>query len=317
MPARNRYAMLTVDTEALPRRARDDHVNRLIWGRHELGSAGIREMCDIGDEFGAKHIFFVDICGALTRIDEVRATVTWLSGREQDVQLHAHPEVLPAEFWSEHGFADRPLLMNEYTDEGRSRLILRYFGEIVAEASGKKIQAFRAGSFRWNTGVLRSMAQQGLRLSFNNSMRAYQAGRCPHGEQTNYPYAWSNGIIEVPVTERFVPGEPGGNGFWASLTYPESPYFPYIKERVSWWNGIRGFPGISVFLLHSWSFLYWNAEGHAVYRDDARLEGYRRLVARVAKDYDIITTDDFLDLLACGKIRLRKTVDIEKAAYVK
>ncbi len=72
-----------------------------------------------------------------------------------------------------------------------------------------------------------------------------------------------------------------------------------------------------MFLLHSWSFLYWDAEGHAVYRDDARLEGYRRLVARVAKDYDIITTDDFLDLLACGKIRLRKTVDIEKAAYLK
>jgi hypothetical protein len=29
---RERYALLTVDTEALPKRAAQDHVKRLIWG---------------------------------------------------------------------------------------------------------------------------------------------------------------------------------------------------------------------------------------------------------------------------------------------
>lgn len=53
----DRYALITVDTEALPKRASEDHVSRLMWGKHEKGTAGVREMCSIGDEFGAKHVF--------------------------------------------------------------------------------------------------------------------------------------------------------------------------------------------------------------------------------------------------------------------
>ncbi len=61
---KHRYAMLTVDTEALSKRATGDHVKRLIWGEHAKGTAGIREMSAIGDEVGAKHLYFVDFCGA-------------------------------------------------------------------------------------------------------------------------------------------------------------------------------------------------------------------------------------------------------------
>ena len=57
----NKYTIITVDTEALPKRAVTDHVRRLIWGEHENGTAGVREMCAVGDEFGVKHVFFVDM----------------------------------------------------------------------------------------------------------------------------------------------------------------------------------------------------------------------------------------------------------------
>ena len=53
----NKYTIITVDTEALPKRAVTDHVRRLIWGEHENGTAGVREMCAVGDEFGVKHVF--------------------------------------------------------------------------------------------------------------------------------------------------------------------------------------------------------------------------------------------------------------------
>ena len=113
---KNRYALLTVDTEALPKRAEEDHVRRLMWGEHEKGTAGVREMASIGNEFGAKHVFFVDMCGAYERADEIREVMAWLNADGQDVELHTHPEYLPDEFWQKNRFRVRPKLMNRYTD---------------------------------------------------------------------------------------------------------------------------------------------------------------------------------------------------------
>lgn len=106
MIGKNRYAILTVDTEALPKRASKDHVARLMWGEHEEGRAGVAEMSAIGDEFGAKHLFFVDLCGAYSSLGESLAVVRWLNSAGQDVQLHTHPEYLPDAFGLSMGCLD-------------------------------------------------------------------------------------------------------------------------------------------------------------------------------------------------------------------
>lgn len=313
-----RYAMLTVDAEALPRRASRDHVERLLWGRHARGTAGIRELCEIGDEFSAKHVFFVDLCGAYGSLNEMREVITWLDASGQDVQLHAHPEVLPDSFWAMYSLSDRPALMNQYEDVKRFEFVLRHTADIVSSLTRKKVLAFRAGSFRWNARLIQALGNIDIPLSFNNSMRAFVAGHCPYAQPTNSPYLWSNGVIEVPVSEKLVLPQPGGKPSWASLTYPESPYFPFRSERRSWLNRFtKAPPSFSVFLMHSWSLLYWDEKGHATYKDDQRLEGYRKLLRKLTKDYDVITTREFLDLHARGKIPISNTVDIEKAAYKK
>lgn len=310
----NRYAMLTVDTEALPRRAQCNHVSRLIWGAFDQGTAGIRELCSIGEEFCAKHVFFIDFCGAYSYLDEMQGVVAWLDREGQDIQLHAHPEVLPDTFWASNGLASKPALMDQYVEDARAEFVIRYFGKLISKATKKDVLAFRAGSFRWNACSIRALKKVGMPLSFNNSMRAFNAGQSVFGEPTNYPFFWSNGVIEVPLTETRVPPRPGGGQFWASLTYPESPYFPFQAERRSWLSTIfGGNPAFSVFLLHSWSLLNWDENGYATYQDDRRIENYRKLVARITKDYDVITTADFLDLYARGKIPVTRTVDIAKA----
>jgi len=312
--AGDRYAILTVDTEALPKRAADDHVKRLMWGQHDRGRAGVGEMASIGGEFGARLVFFVDMCGAYARIDEVREVVRWLDEAGQDVQLHTHPEYLPETFWDEHGLPRRPRYMNQYANDARAEFVIRHFGGLLVECTGKPVLAHRGGSFRWNAGTIRALRAAAIPLSFNNSMSAVHAGQCIFSEPTNHPYLWSNGVIEVPMTEKKILPRVGKEEWWARLTYPESSYFRFRP----WWGRLllgafSGSPEFSVFLLHSWSLLYWDEQGHGVYRDDRRVEGFRKLVRKLAKDYDIITTAEFLGLHARGKIRTTHTVDLARA----
>lgn len=316
----NRYALLTVDTEALPKRAPYDHVKRLVWGVHDNGTAGVREMSAIGNEFGAKHVFFVDMCGDYLFPGEMAEVVRWLDADGQDVQLHLHPEILPKDFWVTHGMASQPHYMNEYADVARGEFLLRHFAGQIKALTGKSVQAYRAGSFRWNGQIIRALASAGIALSFNNSMRAYRLERTPFGEPTNLPFSWANGVIEVPVTERHYPAQPEKDKpeRWVSLTYPESSYFRYETPRQYWWQKLLPRQlDLQVFLLHSWSLLYWDEQRHAIYQSDERLEAYRKLLSRVVQDYDVITTADFLDLVARGKIKIKRSIDVERADIAK
>ena len=117
---KKRYALLTVDTEALPNRAPGDHVKRLMCGENEKGTAGIREMCSLGDEVGAKHVFFVDMCGAYVCCEEVREVIALLDKAGQDVQLHAHPNFLPPKFWQAHGLKPSRTGMNNGTSRTKN-----------------------------------------------------------------------------------------------------------------------------------------------------------------------------------------------------
>jgi hypothetical protein len=306
-----RYALITVDTEAQPKRAAQDHVDRLIWGRHEQGTAGVREMCAAADEVGARLVFFIDSCGVYLHGEPFAEAVRWLVRAGHDVQLHTHSEFLPDSFWDEHGFARRPSLLNEY-DEDRSIFTIRFFRDYLANVTGQPIIAFRAGSFRWNFGTLKAQAGLGIPLSCNNSMRAYLDGVCPHAEAANHPFLWSNGVIEVPMTERKFPTR-GENAWWGRLAFPSSQRYRDPPWWVLWPYTLGRNIQVLVVLLHSWSLLYWDENGYGVYRDDKRHEDFRKLVRRLAKDYDVITTADFLELHARGKIGTTHTVDLALA----
>ena len=307
-----RYALVTVDTEAQPKRASRDHVKRLVWGEHENGTAGIREMCAISDEVNAKLVYFVDSCGIYLHGDEFADATRWLDRMGHDVQLHTHSEFLPDSFWIEHKFKTRPRLLNQY-DEERAFFTIKYFSDYLAGITGKPTRAFRAGSFRWSIGTLKAQGELGIPLSFNNSMRAYVDGVSPHAEPTTRPFAWSNGVVEVPITERKFPSF-GSDVWWGRLAFPSSQRYADPPWRVLWPYTLGRSLQILVVLMHSWSLLYWDENGYGTYRDDQRCEDFRKLMRKLAKDYDIITTEDFLDLYRRGKITPSHTVDIAKAA---
>lgn len=307
---KNRYALITVDTEALPNRATEDHVKRLIWCEHEKGTAGVREMCAIGDEFAAKHIFFVDMCGAYNRRNEIRDVMTWLDHAGHDVQLHMHPEYLPDDFWKTYGFNVMPRYLNQYTDAAKEEFLFSHFCAELTAVTHKKINAFRPGSFRWNATTLRTLKKLDIPLSFSNTTAAMHIGQNPYSVPTNRPFRWSNGIVEIPITEKNVLPKVG-KALWARFQYPLSRF---VKYRP-WWASfipysVTPLDGFLVCLVHSWSLIHWDEKGHGTYKDDARLIEYRNLIKRLSKDYDIIDTAELLDLIYRGKIILDHTEDI-------
>lgn len=291
----SRYAMVTVDTEALPKRASSAHVERLIWGECEGGRAGIRELCEIATTVSSPMIFFVDACETELYGEEVRNVIRWLDSTGHDVQLHMHPEVLPEEFWRRHGLSSTPRYMNRYSSS-RALFALGHFSKIVSGITGKPVLGFRAGSFRWNYNVLDALGQLGVRVSFNNRMGAYRSRRCVYGEATNLPYAWGNGVIEVPVTERNRLIREG------EITFE----FPASQRGVNNpWRVLRPFAARNSFLvmlLHSWSLLHRESTGFFEYRNDRRIDELTRVLRRMAKDYDIVNTREFLELHDAGKI---------------
>lgn len=309
---KNHYALLTVDTEALPKRAPRDHVHRLIWGEHSNGRAGIREMCSIGSEFGVKHIFFVDVCGAYSYRQELERVIRWLDKEGQDVQLHAHPEYLPGDFWPEYNFNYRPRFMNQYSDD-KDDFVIGHFGDMITAITHKPLRAFRAGSFRWNAGTIRALAKHGIPLSFNNSMCAVHNEQCLHSLPMNTPFRWSNGIIEIPMTEKNILPRLERD-WWARLQYPQSKFFRYRPWWASFLPGsVSHKTSLLIFLLHSWSLLFWDENGYGIYKDDSRIEGYRHLLKNLSKDYDIITTSELLDLVEQGKMRITHTENLSHA----
>lgn len=305
-----RYAMLTVDTEALGNRTTEQHVRRLIWGEFYNGRAGIRELSSICRDFSSKLTFFVDTCSTEFYGNEINQVISWLDSDGQDVQLHVHPEQLPVEYWEKNGFTDTPRMFNKYNYE-KALFTLSTFSKVISDITKKPVLGFRAGSFRWNYNTIKAMGDIGISLSFNNRYSAFMRGLCSHSEKTNYPYRWTNEVIEIPQTEYLVQKSLKKEK-WTSFKYPLNPFGSNSPEMVMGpvINKDSNQPFL-VLLLHSWSLLYQNENGYFEYRDDQRIEEFRELVKKISVDYDIITCPDFLNLLQEGKIKIEKSVRLQ------
>ena len=58
---KKRKCILSVDVEALPTRAKDHHVDTLIFGKSDKKDLGIGYMMDVADKHNIKMTFFVNI----------------------------------------------------------------------------------------------------------------------------------------------------------------------------------------------------------------------------------------------------------------
>jgi hypothetical protein len=295
---KQKFLILTCDSEAVPSAAPENHVDRLIWGRVPEApyEAGIGKMMDIADEFGVKMVFFHDVLEKHSYGNETVRAARYIVDRGHDLQLHMHTEFLPPEFWARHNWQTPTWSMNLYNQETAYHL-MEHGVELFESMVGFKPMAYRAGAFRYNARILAALDACKIPLSFQYYPASALKQSFPHGFDAGIlpVFKWSNGVIEVPLAMH-------------ENKHPrKSPfrYRPFELNELSggaeqalttmkefWENGPEF--TVCVMLLHSWSFLQKNESGHFVWRDDSLVRLFTDFLKALPPDVRVVTATELL-----------------------
>lgn len=271
--------IITVDTEALPARASEDHVERLIWGNFANGSAGIKDICDIVEDAGGKAVFFLDVAGSFNQLAEYREVNSFLERRGHAVEWHYHPEILGKAFWKQHGVTATSTRQDLYNKHDADIVLSKGLAQFEL-ITGRKPNAYRAGSFRWNAQTIDFLSRNGIPYSYNACAEtAEKSNYDTYSPGSAKPFRWENGVIEVPCGELRLENEIVHFRFPRQL--PKGFSFNNLADGLAAESG-----GLVNILLHSWSLLSKNEETqHFYYESQERLDYLARILRDLSKQY--------------------------------
>ena len=153
--------MLTVDVEALPKRAVSDHMNTLIYGRLGGKEYGIGKMMDIADKHNIKITFFVDFGECELYGDEIIDVGRYIVSRGHDMQVHCHYDLLDKIVGKQPWVSINENYYSWCQNEDDARVIIDYVTEQYMKCTGKVPVAYRGGEFRFGIGVLKALKENG------------------------------------------------------------------------------------------------------------------------------------------------------------
>ncbi|MFC1734504.1 methyltransferase domain-containing protein [Candidatus Hydrogenedentota bacterium] len=297
----SKYLVLTCDVEALPDCVATDHVDRLIWGRFPgmEKEAGIGLMMDIADEFGVAITFFLDVHERHLYGDKIDEVGKYILQRGHDLQLHAHPTILPDSFWLEKGYAP-PTWANTLYDLTASRLAIGDAVKSFKEIAGSSPLSYRAGAYRYNVNELRALKEAGIRLTSNYYPFTSEKPTWAYGyaEGLLPVFAWDNGLIEVPVGTVRDAKRDKYIGFGYHNFKTAKKMLRYMDE---FWK-IGPDRNVLVLVLHSWAFLYRKRSGHFVYKNERNTQRFRDFLSRMPEDVTVISLEGLLQRIDAGEI---------------
>ncbi len=189
--------IISVDVEALPGRAQQDYVERLIYGRFGDGqSAGIERLCELFDRFNAKATFFVDYSTCDLHVaDGIFRASEMLKARGHDVQLHLHSEVLVRLRRWPHDPYRLPAF--DVLDVDVATACLEYGIEQFKRNLGERPRIFRPGGMRHSKKMY---------LAAKNAGVEAVSGLYRGASDSSWPlvadqavFRWDNGILEAPL----------------------------------------------------------------------------------------------------------------------
>lgn len=174
---------------------------RYVFGRSAHGAYALPQTLDILNRHNLKGVFFVEPLFA-TRFGRqwLAAIVQIIQDAGHEIQLHLHPE------WTDESrepiidnCAQKRQHLSYYTLEEQSALI-RHARNMLEEAAGGPICAFRAGSFAVNADSFAALRDNGILLDSSlNSCHVVSAPELigPHAGETVFEF---EGVTTFPVT---------------------------------------------------------------------------------------------------------------------
>jgi hypothetical protein len=304
--------MLTVDVEAQPRRAERDPLERLIWGRFPDGpTGGIDALMSLAERHGARLVTFFDFAEVGIYGDAVLAAAREIDRRGHDVELHAHSEFMPNEYWVQRGV--RPVGGTDTIEADQAGVLFDFLCATHAEVCGRPAVAFRGGGYRYNANVLRAMAERGVRL--NSSYNAGRSNQLLHRGPLRQ-FAWDAGCIEVPIScvsslGSSVPLEFNFNFHAFSRTPSPDSMLDYLDRFYE----ELGAGAIAVLVMHSWSLSRLQDDGFFCPPLPDYIERFEAFLAAAAQRFEFVTSQDVVELAERGELELGPTLPVDEVDH--
>ena len=287
--------MLTVDVEALRRRAESDHVNTLIYGRVGGMEYGIGRMMDIADKHHIKMTFFVDFAECEVYGDEIIEVGKYVISRGHDLQVHCHYNFLEKIVGKPSFVSISENYYSWYKNMDDSKVMIDYVTNKFYECTGKMPIAYRGGEYRFGIGVLEALKEKGYQADLSyNYLR-------PEILPVNRQFCYENGLLELPIG--ILPNKKPLNFNYASLI-PETKndFERIILEYQSLFDSYYEYYGseaIATVLMHSWSFMQcqdrYQQTGYFDRPNDLMVQFFDSLIEALQKKIEFITVTDAID----------------------
>ena len=322
--------VITVDVEA--KTDAEGAVDLLVYGIDGTERAGVIEMMDIGDEFGVKISFFVDVFEIYLHGEEWRVMMKNIHSRGHDVQLHFHPRLITDSAWSviendtewiESG-AVRGYDMNCW-NQATADYFWNYAMEVFDELNITRPIAFRGGAYRFCDTSIVAMERTNMTQSYNYNPFSYsQVYSVDRGYMDHF--TWSNGVMEFPISYvRWEDGdeihssrrideslyELGNESYW-NMTYAHERYFNHTSNDSEIFQ-----TQVMTMILHSFSFLSHHHDENGTYVYN--LENYDKMnsfrnwlyTLSLSEEYKVVSATELQVYIDAGLISQNVELSLE------
>lgn len=303
--------ILTIDVEALPIRASESHVDRLIYGRIDGDEWGIGKMMDIADSHQVKLTFFLDLAEVELYGDKIIEVGKYIVSRGHDLQIHCHYNLLEKKIAECFPKVDESYY-TWYEDKEISGFIADYCLDRYHQCTEKSPIAFRGGEYRIGEALLAKLKERGFEADASyHSMR-------PLKKPVNKQFVYENGLLELPVG--ILPE--GKDKPKKLLNFNEENLYPLCESDVE--NCLQGYrelfeafydyygkDALASMVMHSWSFChekeYAQKTGYYDCPNSYAAELFDRILTCFCDKIDFITVTQAVQKKHC----FTKTVDFD------
>ena len=276
------YFLITIDTEAQIQRAKDNHLDKLIYGNFGNNeNIGIIRMMEIANKYNSKLNFFIDFSvDHIFGLDKFKKMVNTIKKYGHDIHVHIHVDQFRfnenKDWFKLNNVIEKNACHLEYetlSDIYLDKLFI-YINNLIKECDINKDNiGYRSGGWRYSKKIIHYLKKYGYKYSFNYNYKTDNFRQIDNSHNIP-PFIYPNGIIEIPITV---------------YKNKSTDIINYRKNNINIFenliNEYKSKNEIVTMILHSWSlFATKNDQGHFIYENNDDLNTFLNMYEILKKN---------------------------------